>query len=168
MSQTETPKKEIVLSLSKKKGDFTITACRSSGPGGQNVNKRATKVRIKHPASGAVGESQTHKAQAMNRKEAFKRLVGSQKFQTWLRITLAERGLPEANNSHGEPTGNRGQKVRTYNMIRDEVIDHRSNLKIRGVKNILDGDLDEIIISLQRMRKEDELQSDSRKHDPAE
>ena len=149
MTQERESHREIILSLSKKKGDFVVSTSRSSGPGGQNVNKRDTKVRITHPASGAFGESQTHKEQEKNRREAFRRLVDSPKFQTWLRAELARRGHTEAPGGLDGPTGSRGEKIRTYHFPRDEVVDHRIGLKTKGVKKVLDGRLDEIVRSLR-------------------
>jgi len=79
--QKEPQKRELIYSLTKK--DFIIETFRAGGPGGQNQNKRETGVRIRHPASGAVGESRTHRTQAQNRKEAFLRLIKSKEFQLW-------------------------------------------------------------------------------------
>lgn len=73
--------RELIYSLTKK--DFIIETFRSGGPGGQNQNKRETGVRIRHPESGAVGESRTHRTQAQNKREAFKRLVNSKEFRLW-------------------------------------------------------------------------------------
>lgn len=63
----------------------------SSGPGGQNVNKVASTVRITHPPSGAIGQSKTHRTQEANKKAALKRLVNSKQFQSWLRMEVAAR-----------------------------------------------------------------------------
>lgn len=141
--------KEVLLSLSKDKGDFLVSCSRSSGHGGQNVNKRDTKVRITHPKSGAIGESQTHKTQGMNKKEAFKRLLDSKKFKDWLRVELAKLGIQGATNTNNGPVGSRGERIRTYNYPRDEVVDHRINVKLNGVQQVLDGDLDQLVLKLR-------------------
>lgn len=78
--------KELLFSLSKAKGDFIVETFRAGGKGGQNQNKRDTGVRIIHPASGAKGEARDQRTQGQNRKNAFKRLIESKKFQTWHRI----------------------------------------------------------------------------------
>jgi len=70
--------------------DFDVEFLKGSGPGGQNRNKRETRCRITHKASGAKGESQELKSQAQNKKRAFNRLVNSKEFQRWLRIRAAE------------------------------------------------------------------------------
>jgi peptide chain release factor 1 len=149
MAQNQKSHKEVILSLSKKKGDFIVTAARSSGPGGQNVNKVNSKIQITHLASGATGMSQTFRTQEKNRREAFRRLVDSSKFQTWLRMEIAKRLNTESPREQEGPTGSRGEKVRTYNYSRDEVIDHRTGLKIKGIQKVLDGEIDELIDSVR-------------------
>ena len=74
--------KELLFTLSKEKGDFVVETFRCGGKGGQNVNKVETGVRIKHPASGAVGESREERTQGQNKKIAFDKLIKSKKFQT--------------------------------------------------------------------------------------
>ncbi len=143
--QNQNQDKEIILSLSKKNGDFIVTCSSSPGPGGQNVNRRATKVRISHPASGAIGQSHTHKTQGQNKKEAFRRLVSDQIFRTWLRTELARQGTQTVIERKEGPTGGRGEKIRTYNFPRDEIINHRTGLKVKGIKDILDGKIDLIL-----------------------
>lgn len=145
--------KEILFSLSKAAGDFVVTTARSSGPGGQNVNKRSTKVHVSHPASGAKAVCQTHRTQEQNRAEAFRRLVNGEVFRTWLRLELARRGV-ESQPEHGGtgPTGSRGEKIRTYHFPRDEVTDHRVGLSVKGVERVLDGDLAAFITALTLRR----------------
>jgi len=147
--------REVLLTLSKANGDFVVTTARSSGPGGQNVNKRDTKVYVAHPASGAKTSCQTHRTQERNRAVAFRRLIASKKFQTWLKLELARRGVEAAEHATG-PTGSRGEKVRTYHYPRDEVTDHRVGVSVRGVKDVMDGHLDVFIDALTAKRCEDE------------
>lgn len=142
--------KEIILSLSKKNGDFIVKYSRSSGSGGQNVNKRSTKAQVIHPASGARGESQTYRTQEKNRREAFKRLCNSEKFKAWLRVELAKRGVTGASSGQEGPTGSRGEKIRTYNLVRDEVTDHRMGLRVNDAQAVLDGKLDSILLELKK------------------
>ena len=147
--------RELLFSLSKANGDFLVKTARSSGPGGQNVNKRDTKVHITHPASGAKAECQTHRTQERNRSEAFRRLVASKTFQMWLRLELSRRGVETQEQLGGTgPTGSRGEKVRTYHFPRDQVTDHRVGLTVTGVKRVLDGDLGEFVDALTRARHE--------------
>lgn len=75
-------KKELLFSVTKK--DLKVDTFRAGGKGGQNQNKRNSGVRIRHPESGAVGESREERSQHQNRKIAFKRLVESSIFKLWI------------------------------------------------------------------------------------
>jgi len=81
-------KKELVFSLTKK--DFDIQFFRCGGHGGQKVNKTSSGVRIVHRESGAVGESREERSQSQNKKIAFRRLVNSEKFQSWLKVKVSQ------------------------------------------------------------------------------
>ena len=74
-------RKELLFSLTKK--DFVVETFRAGGKGGQKQNKTDSGVRIKHPASGAVGESREERSQHVNKKIAFKRLVETPRFKVW-------------------------------------------------------------------------------------
>lgn len=80
--------KELLFSLTSK--DFRVDTYRSSGNGGQNVNKTESAVRITHIESGATGECQNYRSQHQNKAEALKRLVASKKFQNWHKHKSAE------------------------------------------------------------------------------
>ena len=80
--------KELLFSVTKK--DLRIEYFCAGGPGGQHQNKTSSACRITHPESGAVGESREERHQHMNQKIAFRRLVNSPRFQTWLKIRAAE------------------------------------------------------------------------------
>lgn len=76
--------KELLFSVTKK--DLRIDTFRSGGKGGQNQNKRDTGVHITHIESGAVGESREERSQEQNKKNAFRRMVATDKFQKWVKI----------------------------------------------------------------------------------
>ncbi len=80
--------RELLFSVTRK--DFVIQTFRSGGPGGQHQNKTDSGVRIRHPESGAVGEARDNRSQHVNRRMAFRRLVDSPEFRTWLRRKAAE------------------------------------------------------------------------------
>lgn len=140
------PSREPLLTLSKAKGDFVVLTSRSSGPGGQNVNKRETKVCIRHPASGATATCQEHRTQEQNKAAAFRRCVESETFRAWLRLELARRGLISEGATSGDtgPTGSRGAKIRTYHGPRGTVTDHRTGT-VAPLDRVLDGDLSEFL-----------------------
>lgn len=79
-------KKELLFSVTK--DDLIRETFRCGGNGGQNVNKVETGVRFKHPPSGAVGESRTHRTQHQNEKEAFVRLCETTEFKNWHRLEV--------------------------------------------------------------------------------
>ncbi len=79
--------KKLLFSLTKK--DFETETFRSGGPGGQHQNKVESGVRIKHPESGAIGESREFRSQHQNKKIAFERLIKSKEFQLWHKMTCA-------------------------------------------------------------------------------
>jgi hypothetical protein len=89
--------KKLLFSVTKK--DFELQFFCAGGKGGQNQNKVATACRIIHAASGAVGESRTHRTQLQNKKEAFSRLLSSKEFKLWHKIqcsrSLGLSRLPE-------------------------------------------------------------------------
>jgi len=162
----ETQQREILFSLSKEKGDFIVKFSTSQGKGGQNVNRRSTKATITHPASGAQAYCQVHRSQKDNKREAFRRLLETPKFKTWLRIELARRGVETQPTGQQGPTGSRGEKIRTYNAPRDEVKDHRTGTTISGINRVLDGDLDQILDDLLMQRREECLNTTDPTHKP--
>lgn len=81
--------RELLFSLSKEKGDFVMETFRCGGNGGQNVNKRDTGVRIKHPASGSVGESREERSQLQNKRIAFTRCCETELFKAWHKVKTA-------------------------------------------------------------------------------
>lgn len=81
--------KQLLFSLTKK--DFEIETFRSGGKGGQHQNKTESGVRIRHLASGAVGESRDERSQHQNKQNAFKRLITSKEFQLWHKLECGRR-----------------------------------------------------------------------------
>lgn len=98
--------KKLLFSVTKK--DLEVQTFRCSGPGGQNVNKVSSGVRIIHPASGATGESRAERTQGANKKLAFEHLVKSARFKLWLnkmifetqQTTTLEERIQEQMKSH--------------------------------------------------------------------
>jgi peptide chain release factor 1 len=124
--------------------DLQIDTFRASGAGGQHINKTESAIRITHLPSGTVVECQDERSQYKNRDKAMKVLRS--------RILEAER-QKQNDAVAGERraqvgTGDRSERIRTYNYPQGRVSDHRIGLTLYKIEAILNGDLDEIIDAL--------------------
>jgi peptide chain release factor 1 len=137
-------------------GDLQIDVYRSSGPGGQSVNTTDSAVRITHKPSGIVVSMQDEKSQLQNRDRAMR----------VLRARLYERALAEqmaavaASRQAQVGTGERAEKIRTYNYGERRVKDHRINLLSHNLDGILIGELDEMTAALQDDEKRRRLEAE--------
>ena len=136
--------------------DLQIDVYRSSGPGGQSVNTTDSAVRITHKPSGIVVSMQDEKSQLQNRDRAMR----------VLRARLYERALAEqmaavaASRQAQVGTGERAEKIRTYNYGERRVKDHRINLLSHNLDGILIGELDEMTAALQDDEKRRRLEAE--------
>jgi peptide chain release factor 1 len=134
--------------------DLQIDVYRSSGPGGQSVNTTDSAVRITHKPSGIVVSMQDEKSQLQNRERAMR----------VLRARLYERALAEqqaevaASRAAQVGTGERAEKIRTYNFPDKRITDHRVGLRVHNLDQVLMGDLDEITAALQDDEKRRRLE----------
>ena len=139
--------------------DLRIETFGASGPGGQHVNRTYSAVRITHIPSGIVVSCQDEKSQHRNREKAL-RILRSRLLEK-MRMER-EREIAEARRSQ-VGTGERSEKIRTYNFPQGRVTDHRINLTLYKLENVLDGELDEIIDNLiahfEAQRLESEIAS---------
>jgi len=121
--------------------DVRIDIFHSGGAGGQNVNKVATAVRMTHMPSGVVVQCQDERSQAKNRAKAEAVMRA--------RIYDIERQKQDAEQASSRKsqvgTGDRAEKIRTYNFPQDRITDHRVNLTTHGIPRVLDGELDPLI-----------------------
>lgn len=126
--------------------DIKIEAFGSSGPGGQNVNRNYTAIRITHKPSGLVVSCQDEKSQHRNKEKALKVLRSR-----LLNAAQQERQSELSQNRKSQVgTGERSEKIRTYNFPQSRITDHRLNESFHNMDGILDGELDEIIEKLVR------------------
>ncbi len=124
--------------------DLEISFFRSSGPGGQNVNKVETAVRILHKPSGVVVSSQSGRSQHANREEAMNVLT-SKLYQQKQIEEQAKLGTIRKEQIGG---AERAEKIRTYNFPQDRITDHRINKKWHNIEKIMNGELEPIVKAL--------------------
>ena len=133
---------EVELEINE--NDLRVDIFHSGGAGGQNVNKVATAVRITHLPTGIVVVCQDERSQLKNRVKAMavlrSRLLDLEQRKQMEEISEARRAQVG--------TGERSEKIRTYNFPQDRVTDHRIGLTVHNLEAVLDGDLDEIIDAL--------------------
>ncbi len=124
--------------------DLQIDTFRSSGAGGQHVNKTESAIRITHLPTGLVVECQDERSQHKNKERALK-VLRSKLYDQMLAEQNAEIAA-ERRSQVG--TGDRSERIRTYNFPQGRVSDHRINLTLYKLENFLNGDLDEMVDAL--------------------
>ncbi len=134
--------------------DLKVDTFRSSGAGGQHVNKTESAIRITHLPTGLVVENQTERSQHANRERAMNRLKAQ--------LLEAERSRQAAAQAQSRKlqvgSGDRSQRIRTYNFPQGRITDHRvEGLTLYDLPNILQGGLDELVERLVREHQADEL-----------
>jgi peptide chain release factor 1 len=133
--------------------DLDITVCRASGPGGQGVNTTDSAVQIIHKPTGLIVRCADQRSQQKNKARAL----------TVLRSRLLERKVAEENAKYAAQrkaqvgTGERNERIRTYNFPQNRVTDHRIELTLYNLPAIIDGDLDPVIEPLMSNDLEEKL-----------
>lgn len=141
------------VDIELKPEDLDISVCRASGPGGQGVNTTDSAVQIIHKPSGMIVRCADQRSQQKNKLRAM----------TILRSRLLEQKVAEENAKYAAQrkaqvgTGERNERIRTYNFPQNRVTDHRIELTIYNLPAFVDGDLDEMIEALMANELEEKL-----------
>ena len=137
--------------------DLQIDTFRASGAGGQHVNKTESAIRVTHLPTGLVVECQDERSQHKNRERALKILRS--------RLADIEREKQEAalasQRKSQVGTGDRSERIRTYNYPQGRVTDHRIGLTLYKLEQILNGDLDEVIDALVTSDQAEKLKGEN-------
>ncbi len=136
--------------------DIKMEVFRSSGAGGQHINKTSSAVRLIHEPTGIVVECQTERSQFQNRDNAMKML------RTKLYEIEKQKQDSEIANSRKSQvgSGDRSEKIRTYNYPQGRITDHRIGMSIYQMENFLNGDIDEMIDNLIAADRAERLKGD--------
>jgi peptide chain release factor 1 len=133
--------------------DLRVDTYRSSGAGGQHVNKTESAIRITHIPTGVVVECQDERSQHKNRARAMSLLQA--------RLLAAEQEKRASAQARSRKlqvgSGDRSERIRTYNFPQGRMTDHRINLTLYKLAAIMEGDLDELLDALQREYQAEEL-----------
>ena len=135
--------------------DIKVDVFRSSGPGGQSVNTTDSAVRITHLPTGVVVSQQDQKSQLQNKIKAME----------VLRARLLDRMIAEQESARSRDrramvgTGDRSAKIRTYNFPQSRITDHRINVSVHNLQDVLDGRLDELVDAVRMASRREMLES---------
>jgi len=135
--------------------DVVEHVSRSSGPGGQNVNKVSSAIRLEHIPTGITVNMQDEQSQHKNRAKAW-RLLKSRIYEHYQSQKRAER---DSQRRTMIGSGDRSQKIRTYNFPQNRVTDHRINLSLYSLDKVLGGDMAELIIALKDHDRQERLEN---------
>src|ERR1700683_3729340 len=151
------PELEEVEAVDLNPAELRIDTYRSSGAGGQHVNKTESAIRITHLPSGLVVECQEERSQHKNRSRALSLLKA--------KLLSAEREKQQSAQAQSRKlqvgSGDRSERIRTYNFPQGRVTDHRINLTLYKLQRVMNGELDELIEALQQEHQAELLAEES-------
>ena len=134
--------------------DLRIDTFRSSGAGGQHINKTSSAIRVTHIPTGTVVECQNERSQFQNKDKALEIL----RSRLLAQKQKEQQDAINADRAGQVGTGDRSEKIRTYNFPQDRCTDHRIGLTVHNLDKIMDGNLDDIIDALATREQAEKLQ----------
>lgn len=135
--------------------DVVEHVSRAGGPGGQNVNKVSSAIKLEHIPTGITVSMREEKSQHKNRAKAW-RILRSRVYEHFEKIKRAER---DSARKTMIGSGDRSQRIRTYNFPQNRLTDHRINLSLYSLEKVILGDMDELIQALQDYDKKQRLEN---------
>ncbi len=147
------PVQEEVTSVEINPADLRVDTYRSSGAGGQHVNKTDSAIRITHVPTGIVVECQDERSQHKNRSRAMSLLAA----RLLAREQEAQQAATATLRRNLVGTGDRSERIRTYNFPQGRLTDHRINLTLYSLQDVMEGELDPVIDALVREHQADQL-----------
>jgi peptide chain release factor 1 len=149
------PEADELAEVNLNPADLRIDTYRASGAGGQHINKTDSAVRITHLPTGIVVECQDDRSQHKNKSQAMSVLAAR-----IMDVQLRERQSKEAATRKSLiGSGDRSERIRTYNFPQGRITDHRINLTLYKIEQIMDGDLDELVGALMSEHQAEQLAS---------
>jgi len=147
------PEEDEIDTIELNPADLRIDTFRASGAGGQHVNKTDSAIRITHIPTGVVVECQDERSQHKNRSRAMSLLKA--------RLLAAEREKQQSAQAQARKlqvgSGDRSERIRTYNFPQGRITDHRINLTLYKLADVMGGDLEELLQALQHEYQAEEL-----------
>jgi peptide chain release factor 1 len=137
--------------------DLRIDVFRSSGPGGQSVNTTDSAVRITHIPTGTVVSCQDEKSQHKNKAKAL-RVLKARLYEAEEQRKRAERASARKSQIG---SGDRSERIRTYNFPQNRLTDHRINLTLYKLDQVMQGELDEAVEALKLTDREESLKAET-------
>ena len=154
------PEIEKDVSVEIRDEDIIMEVFRASGAGGQHINKTSSAIRVTHIPTGTVVECQNERSQFQNKDKALEilrsRLLAQKQKQQQDAINSERQGQVG--------TGDRSEKIRTYNFPQDRCTDHRIGLTVHNLDKIMDGNLDDVIDALATREQAEKLQKLNEQH----